>query len=56
MSFFYRYFGLDTKVEAASMLMENDQNNESLENAEQDVQKKKKSKRQKIGFRDRKVY
>ncbi|XP_072745594.1 calcium uptake protein 1 homolog, mitochondrial isoform X2 [Anoplolepis gracilipes] len=42
------------KVKAASMLVEQTQDNESMENIEQDLQKKKK-KKQKIGFRDRKI-
>lgn len=37
------------------MITENDQDSEALENNEQELQKKKKNKKQKIGFRDRKV-
>jgi len=51
----YSYFNLVPKVDAASILVEETQNNENLENIEQDLQKKKKNKKQKIGFRDRKV-
>lgn len=38
------------------MIVENDQSKDTMENIEQDLQKKKKNKKQKIGFRDRKVY
>lgn len=48
-------FNLVPKVDAASILAEETQN-ENLENVEQDLQKKKKNKKQKIGFRDRKVF
>jgi len=53
---FYSIFNLVPKVDAASILVDETQNNENMENIEQDVQKKKKNKKQKIGFRDRKVY
>lgn len=43
------------KVDAASILTEETENNGNVENIEQDLQKKKKNKKQKIGFRDRKV-
>ncbi|XP_011869337.1 PREDICTED: calcium uptake protein 1 homolog, mitochondrial-like isoform X3 [Vollenhovia emeryi] len=43
------------KVDAASLVVEESQNNDSVEIIEQDMQKKKKNKKQKIGFRDRKV-
>lgn len=44
------------KVDAASILIEETRNDGNVENMEQDLQKKKKNKKQKIGFRDRKVY
>ncbi|XP_050457944.1 calcium uptake protein 1 homolog, mitochondrial-like isoform X2 [Cataglyphis hispanica] len=42
------------KVEAASMLVEETQDNENMEHTEQELQKKK-NKKEKIGFRDRKI-
>ncbi|XP_018395518.1 PREDICTED: calcium uptake protein 1 homolog, mitochondrial isoform X1 [Cyphomyrmex costatus] len=51
-----RKLNLIPKVDAASILdSEKTQNNENVENIEQDVQKKKKNRKQKIGFRDRKI-
>lgn len=44
------------KVEAAELPVEGNQDNKDLENTEHDLQKKKKMKKEKIGFRDRKVY
>lgn len=46
------------KVDAAELPAEESQNDGNVENTEQDLitEKKKKNKKQKIGFRDRKVY
>lgn len=47
------------KVEAAELSaaeLEENQDNGDLESTEHDLQKKKKNKKEKIGFRDRKVY
>lgn len=44
------------KVDAASILTEETRNDRNVENVEQDLQKKKRNRKQKIGFRDRKVY
>ncbi|XP_012214702.1 calcium uptake protein 1 homolog, mitochondrial isoform X2 [Linepithema humile] len=50
-----RIFGLITpKVDAASILMEENQDSGNIENIENELEKKKK-KKQKIGFRDRKI-
>lgn len=43
------------KVDAAEVLGEENRQDNEVENTEQDFQKKKK-KKQKIGFRDRKVH
>ncbi|KAM0725423.1 Calcium uptake protein 1-like protein, mitochondrial [Formica fusca] len=51
-----RLLNIVPKVEAASMLVEETQDNGNIEHGtEQDLQKKKKNKREKIGFRDRKI-
>lgn len=58
--FSYSYIKLPDKyriptVEAAELSVEESQDNGDVESAEPDLQKKKK-KKEKVGFRDRKVY
>ncbi|XP_071563871.1 calcium uptake protein 1 homolog, mitochondrial isoform X1 [Temnothorax nylanderi] len=50
-----RLLNIVPKVDAASIVAEETQNDESVANIEQDLQKKKKNRKQKIGFRDRKI-
>ncbi|XP_024869675.1 calcium uptake protein 1 homolog, mitochondrial isoform X1 [Temnothorax curvispinosus] len=50
-----RLLNIVPKVDAASIVAEETQNDESMANIEQDLQKKKKNRKQKIGFRDRKI-
>ncbi|XP_077270277.1 mitochondrial calcium uptake 1 isoform X1 [Temnothorax americanus] len=50
-----RLLNIVPKVDAASIVAEETRNDESTANIEQDLQKKKKNRKQKIGFRDRKI-